>query len=156
MLAHDFENLHGKALMDAYQFIHVGIITAPDPSTFSIQINLEDALAWEKCVYIFVFGEEIVRVGSSKGPLKKRMQQWGRDVTNALRKMDDLDHKKTNTPEKEALIWRDLLEQYGQGEVYARQAATVTTPVGTFRAYMDEESILINRHKPVLNRHSNR
>jgi len=30
------------------------------------------------------------------------------------------------------------------------------TPVGTFEAYMDEESVLINRHKPPLNRHSNR
>ena len=151
-----FENLSGKALMDAYQFVQIGSITAPDPSTFSVEIELEEALTWEKSVYIFLINDEIVRIGSSKGPLKKRMQRWQQDVTNALRKMSGLDTKKTPTKEEEANEWLKLLKLHGQGKIYARQATVVTTPVGKFRAYMDEESILINRHKPRLCNHSNR
>jgi len=65
-------------------------------------------------------------------------------------------HKKSSTPDWEAAEWRSCLHQHNGGEVYARIATTVTTPIGTFPAYMDEESVLINRYRPPLNRHTNR
>lgn len=151
-----FENLRGKALMDAYQFVEIGIITAPTPQSFSIELTLKEALQWERSIYIFLFNDEIIRVGSSKGKLGNRMKQWDRDVTNALHKMKGLSMKKSNTPEWEANNWYNLLSVYNSGKIYAREGATVRTPVGEFKAYMDEESILINRHKPRLNRHTNR
>ena len=78
------------------------------------------------------------------------MKSWSRDVTAALR------GEKSPTPEWEAAAWRDCLKEHNGGEVYARVATIVTTPIGTFEAYMDEESVLINRHRPPLNRHKNR
>ena len=37
------------------------------------------------------------------------------------------------------------LDEHGHGRFYARQGIDVTTPVDTFPAYLDEESILIGR-----------
>ncbi|MFO0389411.1 MAG: hypothetical protein ACK502_06810 [Alphaproteobacteria bacterium] len=150
------DKLDGKALMDAYRFVRIGSIIAPNPVTFSIEIHLTEALSWEKAIYIFVFNNEIVRVGSSKGRLGRRMKEWCRCVTNALHRVNGLPAKKTVTPDWEARGWSKLLNAHGSGEIYAREATEVTTPVGSFRAYMDEESILINRHKPKMNRHKNR
>lgn len=151
-----FLNLNGNDLMGVYQFKRIGRITSPEPLKFSVDINVSDALSWEKCVYIFIFNGEVVRVGSSKGALGKRMRQWSRDVTNAFHRLNGINAPKSNTPDWEARGWLDLIQSHGGGEVYARKATTVTTPVGTFEAYMDEESVLINRHKPPMNRHTNR
>jgi hypothetical protein len=151
-----FENMHGKDLMKAYHFVEVGTISAPDPTTFKIELTLKNAAKWEKAVYLFLFNEEIVRIGSSKGRLETRMKQWSKDVTNALLRINGLPFKHTNTPDWEAREWLQVVEIHKSGMVYAREAHLVTTPIGSFRAYMDEESILINRHKPKLNRHTNR
>src|SRR5215470_10382233 len=61
-----------------------------------------------------------------------------------------------NTPAWEAAGWRERLTLHAHGYVFARQGYTVTTPVGTFSAYLDEESILIGRHRPALNRNMHR
>lgn len=151
-----FLELHDKDLMSAYQFKRIGRITSSESLKFSVDIDVSDALGWEKCVYIFMFNGEIMRVGSSKGALGKRMRQWSRDVTHAFHRLNGINAPKSNTPDWEAKGWIELIQSYGGGEVYARRAATVTTPIGTFEAYMDEESILINRHKPPMNRHTNR
>lgn len=145
-----------NTLIETYKFIRIGTIIAPDPVTFLIEIDVKEALLWEKTIYIFVFNDEIVRIGSSKGLLGKRIKQWCRDVTNALRRVNGMYAKKSITPDWEASAWYKILNTYGNGEVYARKASVVTTPIGTFNAYMDEESILINRYKPKMNRHKNR
>lgn len=151
-----FENMHGKDLMNAYQFIEIGIISVPDSATFKIELTLKDAAEWERAIYIFLLDNEIVRVGSSKGKLGSRIKQWNRDVTNALLRINAQPFKYTNTPDWEAHEWKKALETHKSGMVYAREAHLVTTPIGSFKTYMDEESILINRHKPRLNRHKNR
>jgi len=148
--------ISAKVLMDTYQFVRIGAICMPDEQTFSMNIVRKDVLDWEKAIYIFVFNDEIIRVGSSKAKLGKRMKQWSGDVTNALRQIKGLPAKRTATPDWEATAWAKLISKHGEGDIYAREATEVETPVGKFRAYMDEESILINRHKPPLNRHSNR
>jgi len=139
-----------SAAIIAYGMRRVARIELPDDQTFSIVLEQADAACWEKAIYAFLVGDEIKRIGSSKGPLGRRFKSWSRDVTNALC------HKKSSTPDWEAAEWQSCLHQHNGGEVYARIATTVTTPIGTFPAYMDEESVLINRYRPPLNRHTNR
>lgn len=154
MFVHE-EDYKVTAQLTAYGFLHVGTISLTADEIFLFHLTFEDAKKWEKAVYAFVFKDEIVRIGSSKGLLGNRMRDWSRDTTNVLRKINGKEAKKPAGPNWETGGYRDLCRD-GEGLIYARQATTVETPVGKFRAYMDEESILINRYKPRLNRHTNR
>ena len=104
----------------------------------------------EKVLYVFVIDDKIVRIGSSKAKLASRMVSWSRDVSKAFR------GQFKPTPEDEARKWRTLLGQHGRGTIYARQGHQVTTPIGTFPAYLDEESLLIGKFRPPLNRNMHR
>jgi hypothetical protein len=48
-------------------------------------IDVTDAAAIEPngCIYAFVVNDEIVRIGSSAAPLKKRLAAWRRDVSTS-------------------------------------------------------------------------
>jgi hypothetical protein len=139
-----------SAALIAYGMQRIARIELPDDQTFLITLEFPGAESWEKAIYAFLVGNEIKRVGSSKGRLGGRLKSWSRDVTNALR------GRKSPTPAWEAAECRNCLHQHKGGEVYARIATTVITSIGAFPAYMDEESVLINRHQPPLNRHTNR
>ena len=117
---------------------------------FAIDIEDDSLVAQDRCIYAFVLGGEIVRIGSSKAILRKRMKAWQRDVSKSMR------GEKSATPKWEAEEWRRRLQEHGPGEIWARRGTEVTTPVGTFPAYMDEESVLIGRHLPPLNRSKHR
>lgn len=117
---------------------------------FVIVIEDADLGATEKSIYAFAVEGEIVRIGSSKSRLGQRMRTWERDVSRALQGLP------SSTPAWEAEAWRELLGQGRVGIIYARPGTTVTTPVGTFCAYLDEESLLIGRHLPRLNRSKHR
>lgn len=117
---------------------------------FVIVIEDADLAANEKSIYAFAVEDEIVRIGSSKSRLGHRMRTWERDVSRALQGLP------SSTPAWEAEAWRELLGQGRAGIIYARPGTTVTTPVGTFCAYLDEESLLIGRHLPRLNRSKHR
>ena len=121
-----------------------------DKNKFKIEIKDEKIAALEKTIYAFVINGKFVRIGSSKGVLRRRFRVWERDVTNRLK------GKKSPTPEREARGWENLLRKYGEGYVFARQGTIVKTPVGNFPAYLDEESVLIGRHSPPLNRSKHR
>jgi hypothetical protein len=119
-----------------------------------LKIEITDLKTTERkeCIYAFLIGNKVVRIGSSKAPLKDRLKDYERDITSALI------GKKSSAPEQEAKKWRELLPAGTSGVIYARQGKMVKTPVGKFRAYMDEESILIGKlfseepHDHVLNR----
>ncbi len=102
------------------------------------------------CIYAFLVGDEIVRIGSSKGILKGRLRAWERDVSAALQ------GRKSATPANEAAAWNVLLKANETGTLYAREGTMVDTPVGRICAYLDEESTLIGRHLPRLNRSKHR
>lgn len=121
-----------------------------DGDRFLIDITEAEIASREKSIYAFVIGDEIVRIGSSKAVLAGRMRSWQRDVSGAL------SGRKTSTPPWEAEAWRELLTTHPVGTVYARIGTVVETPVGTFSAYLDEESLLIGRYRPALNRSSHR
>jgi hypothetical protein len=101
------------------------------------------------CVYAFVIGGAVCRVGSSKTQLRKRMGTWCKHVSKRLAGLDSY------TPQWEADGWRERLQQHGSGQIFARRGHMVTTPVGTFPCYLDEESLLIRHFAPPLNRNKN-
>jgi hypothetical protein len=120
-----------------------------DRDDFLIEVSDAELANLTMCLYAFVVGDQIVRIGSSKAPLGSRMHSWQRDVSGALA------GKRTSTPEGEAAGWRQLLSGR-EGLVYARQGTEITTQIGTFNAYMAEESYLIGLHRPQQNRSMHR
>jgi hypothetical protein len=109
---------------------------------FIIDLTSPSVADIEKCIYAFVIGDEILRIGSSKGKLKTRLRAWQNDVSNAL------SNKSFRTPASEALIWKSSFEKHGLGQIFARAGTVVATPVGELNLYMLEESALIGRHEP--------
>lgn len=108
---------------------------------FRIQIDDNEAVRKEKCIYAFVVNDEIVRIGSSKAALRTRFTAWQRDVSNALQ------GRKSPTPQSECEGWREVLDGT-KGTVFARQGSFVETPVGEINAYLAEEAALIAKHRP--------
>jgi hypothetical protein len=136
------------ATLQGYGFTPLGTVRI-EGDQFIIQIT-DDAMKSETmCIYAFVVDDRIVRIGSSKAPLGSRMDSWRRDVSGALA------GKRTSTGIDEAKQWRALLSGK-EGAVYARKGTEVTTQVGTFNAYMAEESYLIGLHRPGQNRSMHR
>jgi hypothetical protein len=117
-----------------------------------IEITDNDAVQLDKCIYAFLIGDEIARIGSSKAPLKSRLKSYERDITNGL------NGRKSPAPDWEIALWSEKLDRAGSGVIFAREGTIITTPVGTFPAYLDEESILIGRHhhEGGLNRNKHR
>lgn len=112
-----------------------------EANTFIIEIEEPDALGLQECIYAFVIQDEIVRVGSSKAPFKSRLRSWQRHVSLALC------GQVSKTPFAQAQAFRDLLRET-QGIVFARNRTVVDTPIGEISAYLAEEKVLIERHKP--------
>ena len=137
-----------KAVLEGYGFTRfAGVRIAGDE--FQMEIEDLDLARLPMCLYAFVVGNEIVRIGSSKAALGSRMASWRRDVSGALA------GRRTSTPPKEADGWRDLLSSQA-GVIYARQGTQVTTQIGTFNAYIAEESYLIGLYRPRQNRSMHR
>jgi hypothetical protein len=112
-----------------------------EDDAFVIDITDPLSVQEERSIYAFVIGEEVVRIGSSKAKLSKRLGEWRRDVSAALQ------GRKSHTPQVEADGWRDALRS-DEGVIYARPGTMVETPVGVISAYLDEEISLIARHRP--------
>ena len=136
--------------LKGYGMNRIGRVEMPDAATFRVVVEQPEAARWERAIYAFVVGDEIVRVGSSKGLLGGRLNSWTRDVSKAFR--GDFG----STGEEEAAKWRACLTLHKGGLVFARVGTVVTTPVGTFPVYKDEESVLIGRHKPRMNNSKDR
>ena len=103
----------------------------------------------EQSIYIHVIDNKIMRVGSSKNKFKIRMKSWERDVSKALK------GQKSSTPLWEAEIWRKKLSNK-IGDLYFRKGWEIETPVGKINSYMSEESFLIGKFKPEMNRSKHR
>ncbi len=119
-----------------YRLVPVAHVRIEDQN-LRIDITDQETVKREKCIHAFVIGGKVVRVGSSKAPLEKRLKSYVRDISHALK------GEKSPAPPKEAEQWSKQLPAGISGDIYARQGWSVTTPIGTFHAYMDEESILI-------------
>ncbi len=135
--------------LKSYGFKRVGKLFIKE-SRFIVEIEDEETTNLEKTIYVFVIDKKIMRIGSSKGVLKRRFRSWERDVTKRLQGCE------SSTPQWEAEKWQVFLQEHGEGIVFARQGTEVRTLIGTFLSYLDEESILIGRHLPPLNRSKHR
>jgi hypothetical protein len=109
---------------------------------FKIDLSDEQAANLEYCIYAFIVGDEVLRIGSSKGKLGTRLRAWQSDVSSAL------SNRKFRTPASEAAIWRASLAEHGEGALFARAGTVAVTPVGEINLYLAEESVLIGRHQP--------
>lgn len=128
----------GKLL--SYGLTRIGTLKIVDDE-FSIHISDEKLVNAGQCIYAFLVDDEIVRIGSSKAPLRTRLRAWQRDVSKALK------GRKSPTPQSECEGWKEVLANKA-GEVFARRGSFVQTPVGEINAYLAEEAALINRHRP--------
>jgi|ERR1039457_1085415 hypothetical protein len=104
-----------------------------------IEIVDLEAAKHKKCIYAFLMGGGYFRIGSSKVPLRSRLKDYVRDISHALKK------EKSPAPLEEAKKWRKALPPGSSGVIYARQGTMVKTRISKFRAYLDEESILIGK-----------
>ena len=109
----------------------------------------EKYLELEKMIYIHTIDNEIIRVGSSKNKLKIRMKSWERDVSKSL------NGEKSSTPLWESKMWDNLLKDK-VGILFGRKGTIVSTPVGEFNSYLSEESFLIGKFLPKMNRSKHR
>jgi len=125
----------------SYGMKRIGFVHLND-ARFNVTLTIPNAGEFERCIYAFVVGGEILRIGSSKGKLKTRLNAWQNDVSNALAS------RSFRTPASEAAIWKESLEKHGTGELFARAGTIATTPVGELNLYMLEEKVLIGRHEP--------
>ena len=139
-------NSHKDTLLNM-KFKVIGTFYIEDNS-FIVDCD-EEYLKLEQMIYIHTIDGEIVRVGSSKNKLKSRMRSWERDVTKALNGL------KSSTPFWESEKWREILKDK-KGILYGRQGSIVTTPVGEFNSYLSEESFLIGKFTPKMNRSKHR
>jgi|TARA_B100001142_G_scaffold139506_1_gene141041 hypothetical protein len=105
----------------------------------------DEFLLLKKMIYIHTIDDEILRVGTSKKELKTRMREWERDVTKSL------NNQKSNCPISEGKKWNELLTNK-IGILYGRQGTIVKTPVGEINTYLSEESYLIRKYRPKMNR----
>ena len=121
-----------------------------DGDHFVMTITDADKAAVCCGLYAFLVGDQIVRFGSSKASLRKRLRSWERDVSVSLK------GGVSSTPHTEAAQWRDLMRPGVVGTVFTRAGTTITTPAGTFNSYMAEESYLIGHHLPIMNRSKHR
>src|ERR1700733_5385830 len=126
-----------------YGMVCVGIVRIAD-NRFVIELHDREIGAKPRCIYAFLVGDEIIRAGSSRRPLKSRMREWERDVSRALSGV------KSITPFHESDVWREALSNVEFGKVFARPGTVALTPVGEVNLYQTEESVIIARHQPRL------
>ena len=129
-------------------FIPVASFTV-EKKQYIIEITHTECLDWEKSIYIHTIDDQIMRIGSSKNKLKIRFRSWERGVTKAL------EFKASSTPMWEAMEWERLLENK-KGILYAKKGDVLQTSVGEISTYLSEESYLIGKYLPKLNRSKHR
>lgn len=138
--------MHLDALA-SYGMVPVATVRIVD-DRFEIEVTSPAIAALDRCIYAFVISGEVVRLGSCKSTLALRLRSWRNDISRALQ------GRKSSAPPEEAAGWRALLATCEAGVIFTRRGTMVTTPVGTFNAYLAEECELIQRYKPRLNRSS--
>jgi len=129
-------------------FIPVASFTV-EKRQYIIEMTNDDCLDWIESIYVHTLDDEIIRIGSSKNKLKLRFRSWERGVTKAL------EFKNSSTPMSEAIQWERMLKNK-KGILYAKKGDMVQTSVGEINTYLSEESYLIGKHLPKMNRSKHR
>ena len=151
----DREVSMNAAKLTKYCLVPVARVRIVDQNLI-IDITDQKTVELEMCIYAFLIDGKVYRIGSSKAPLENRLKDYKRDITNAL------NGRKSPAPPEEAEKWKKILPAGRSGVIYARQGWSVTTPIKTFPAYLDEESLLIGEmwkstpNDHILNRNKHR
>ena len=103
----------------------------------------------EQMIYVHTIDDEILRVGSSKNKFKSRIKSWERDVSKSLK------GEKSSTPLWEGKIWNTILKNK-IGVLYGRKGTMIETPCGKINSYLTEESFMIGKFQPKMNRSKHR
>jgi hypothetical protein len=135
------EGQMSAADLSRYGMRRIGTVQIVD-AKFTVALSEVAAGDLQRCIYAYLVGDEILRIGASKGKLKLRLKAWQADVSKAL--AGDY----SRTPQREMEIWREMLSKHGTGDLYARVGTVATTPVGVFNLYQIEERELIKIHEP--------
>tara|TARA_B100001013_G_C24446347_1_gene377759 strand:+ start:288 stop:713 length:426 start_codon:yes stop_codon:yes gene_type:complete len=137
-----------KEIITKYK-MSLGANVSMEGNDFKVEV-LEEFRDIEKCIYMFVVGKEIVRIGNSKAKFYQRMRAYELHISKSL------EGRKSPTPLWEAKDWKERMDKHKKGFVYVREGWKVETPIGEFNSYMSEESELIGKHLPPLNRSKHR
>jgi hypothetical protein len=78
---------------------------------FIVEITDRETVELKKCIYAFLIGDEVARIGSSKAPLKMRLKSYERDLTGALN---------GGRYAAEAPLWEAKLNRAGFATIFAR------------------------------------
>lgn len=120
---------------------------AENSQTITVALQETDAVNWTEVNYAWVSpAGDIVRVGTSKQPIGRRLAAYAKDINNRLVL------GKGSTPDWEAKRWVSELSVFGHLVAFAHRPPEVDTVAGKIRPYLDIERVLIAKMKPRLNR----
>ena len=137
------ENVAIGFIDSSYGLKPVGTIRIIE-NDFIVEIIDPQIVDQTRCIYAFLVGDEVVRAGSTQKQLRIRMREWQRDVSKALKGL------KSATPQKEAIIWREILPKGARGKIYARMGLCTQTAFGQLNIFHVEEAALIAKFQPRL------
>lgn len=117
-----------------------------------------DVARMRRILYAWVLADTIVRIGSSDGIFYSRFFEAGnvmsgreKYVTPAIQAYP-AQYRESGTQKDEAQLWVTLFRHGGgHGLIYAKCAEFVRPP-GKKKPVCPEESVLLRRHRPALNR----
>lgn len=112
----------GAALAETYGMVPVCDFGIADDGTCSLKIGDSDTASRGYGIYIWLIDDEIVRIGSSKAPLIKRMRSHSRWMELRLLgqcRVSDPDKLKKQT--HEARRWQQALQGGKLATAWARQ-----------------------------------
>lgn len=152
-------SIDSSDLRNALELVHFADLYFDENGLLEIQWTNETAAQSERAIYAWFIDEKLVRIGSSKGKLFYRTKQtkgWlnGFYRGNPNRKKDSRYKSNLN----DANNWRNALSHSEEkvARCYGRTGQFVETPIGPVNTYLAIENVLIERHKPMLNRSSHR
>jgi hypothetical protein len=104
-------------------------------------------------IYAWVIDRKIVRIGSSRAPLRNRTNDHAKWIERRLCGLAKIsDPKKLQGQLQDALRWKTAMETCGSyAEVWGRQGTVVDSPLGPINIYLAEENFLLERHRPPFN-----
>lgn len=102
----------------------------------------------DEAVYAMTIDDEIVRIGTSDGPVSGRLRSYEQSITEGLLGL------RAQTLPCEAREWqRRLLTAHDPvGRIYAAQGPLVENGSESYRAFLDKERYLLALYRPPMNR----
>lgn len=118
-----------------------------DGRSITVDLIESPALVWTEVNYAWLSPvADIIRIGTSKQPIGRRLSAYAKDINNRLQL------EKGATPLWEAEAWLQKLRAFGHLMAFVHLPNIVETVAGPVRPYLDIERALIAKYRPMLNR----